>query len=85
MRVIKTADFEKQLAILPLQIRRYFSRQEEIFLANIRDSRLHLKKLIVIEDIFSFRITRNYRCLFYFHQDEVVVFFAVNHRKDAYR
>ena len=85
MRIVKTADFAKQLVKLPLEIRRAFSRQEKIFVADSRDSRLHLKKLNTSDEIFSFRITRNYRCLFYFYQDEVVIFFAIDHRKDVYR
>lgn len=85
MQVIKTDDFLKQLGRLPLQIRRYFPRQEKIFLENIHDPRLHLKKLAVRDEIFSFRLTRNYRCLFYFHQNNVAVFFAADHRKDIYR
>ena len=85
MQVIKTKDFDKQLVLMPSRIRLLFAKQEAIFLTNLRDSRLHLSKIFAMESVFSFRITKNYRCLFYFYQDDIAVFFAVDHRKDVYR
>ena len=85
MQIIKTPDFQEQLETLPKHFQRFFSRQEKIFLENTRDPRLHLKKLNVADSIFSFRVTRSYRCLFYFHKPEIVIFFTIDHRKDVYR
>jgi mRNA-degrading endonuclease RelE of RelBE toxin-antitoxin system len=52
VQIVKTDDFHKDLAKLPADIRRAFARQEKIFLADYRDSRLHLKKLIVKKDVY---------------------------------
>jgi mRNA-degrading endonuclease RelE of RelBE toxin-antitoxin system len=85
MKIIQTDDFKKELAKLPLSVQKTYTEQEIRFLANHRDSRLHIKKLHGLDGVFSFRITREYRALFYFHDKEIIVFFAVGHRKDVYR
>lgn len=85
MKIIQTDDFKKELAKLPISIQKAYDAQESLFLENHRDSRLHVKKLHGLDGVFSFRITREYRALFYFHDKEIIVFFAVGHRKDVYR
>ncbi|MBI4136006.1 MAG: hypothetical protein HY481_00435 [Candidatus Vogelbacteria bacterium] len=84
MEIIKTDDFIGQLRKLPVEIRYLYERQEAIFLRNQFDHRLHLKRILMLEGVYSFRITRRYRCLFYFQSKEVVVFFTIGHRKDIY-
>lgn len=85
MEVIKTADFEKDLRKIPDSVRELFLVQEGRFQTNSHDSRLHMKKLKDLDGAFSFRITRNYRVLFYFHTENAAVLFKIGHRKDVYR
>ena len=85
MRIVKTPDFEKSYRNLEFYVRRLYDIQEERFIFNVRDPRLHIKKLKDIDGVFSFRITRNYRALFYFQNKVSVVFFDIDHRKDIYR
>jgi len=83
MRIRKTDDFTNGLKRLPSEVKRLFKRQEIIFDANWLDTRLHAKRLKELSGVYSFRITRRYRVLFYFRGDEAI-FFAIGHRKDIY-
>ncbi len=83
MVVHKTPDFVSDLGKLPSEIRKLFNRQENIFKKNWLDPRLHTKRNKELPGVFSFRITRRYRALFYFRDDKAV-FFAIGHRKDIY-
>jgi mRNA-degrading endonuclease RelE of RelBE toxin-antitoxin system len=85
MEVIHTPDFEKGLKVLPKRTKDFCIAQEKRFKENFRDSRLHMKKLQGLDSVFSFRINREYRVLFYFSAENIAVFFAVGHRKDIYR
>ncbi|MDO8530445.1 MAG: hypothetical protein Q7S10_03525 [bacterium] len=73
----------KKLAKLPKDVFKIYKKQERIFTENWLDSRLHTKKLIGV-NWYSFRVTRNYRVLFYFQDVDVVVFTDIGHRKDIY-
>jgi len=75
--------FGKKLIKLPKDVIKIYEKQEKIFTGNWLDGRLHTKKLIGV-NWYSFRVTRNYRVLFYFHDTEVVVFTDIGHRKDIY-
>lgn len=66
MTIIRTEDFERSFRSLPEAYQRLYTKQENRFQENRRDSRLHIKKVRGLSDVFSFRITRNYRALFYF-------------------
>jgi mRNA-degrading endonuclease RelE of RelBE toxin-antitoxin system len=46
--------------------------------------RLHIKRIKELPGVFSFRITRRYRVLFYFRNGEAI-FFKIGHRKEIYR
>ena len=83
MKIIETDGFQKNLEQLPKNLITVYRKQKKIFSLNWRDSRLHTKKLKGSED-YSFRITRNYRVIFYFYEDETVVFASIGHRKDIY-
>ncbi len=83
MVIHKTKDFIEELAELPAEIRRLYRKQEAIFKRNWLDQRLHTKRLKEFSGVYSFRITRRYRALFYF-RDAETVFFSVGHRKDIY-
>lgn len=85
MNIITTSDFERVFEELPKDIQRLYRMQKERFLENWRDIRLHIKKVKGLPDVFSFRITRQHRVIFYFHHVNIIVFFEVDHRKDAYR
>lgn len=86
MRVLRTPDFERALHKLPARTRSLCEKQLAILAADWRDPRLHLKKLRVpYEGIYSFRITRTYRGLFYFAIEDSIIVFDADHRKDVYR
>jgi mRNA-degrading endonuclease RelE of RelBE toxin-antitoxin system len=85
MDIIRTTDFEKQLKSLPKKALSLYQTQEKRFCENVRDPRLHLKRLEGMDGVFSFRITRAYRTLLYFKTPNIVVFFSIGHRKDIYR
>ena len=83
MNIAKTKNFLSQFARLPNSIKVIYEKQEVVFLANWFDERLHVKKLKELKGIFSFRVTRRYRVLFYF-QNREAIFFSIDHRKDIY-
>lgn len=85
MEIVQTSGLKKSLDKLPNEIRRIYQVQAERLLANPRDPRLHIKKIKDLKLAFSFRITRRYRVFFYFQNPDTAIFFAVDHRKDAYR
>ncbi len=83
--IIKTSDFNKAYKNLQASIRKLYLVQEKRLEINLRDSRLHIKKLKNFDGVFSFRITRRYRVLFYFQNLNTVIFFDIDHRKDIYK
>lgn len=84
MFILKTEDFIKWFEKLPVEIKTIYHKQENIFKINWLDSRLHIKKLKELNGVYSFRITRRYRVLFYFRGNEEVIFFSVGHQKEVY-
>lgn len=85
MKVLYTHEFKKRFAKLPPNIKTLFSKQERIFKKNWKDSHLHLKKLSDHPLPFSFRITRGYRVLFVFTEQDVTLFTTIGHRKEIHR
>ncbi|MEK7068768.1 MAG: hypothetical protein AAB947_00105 [Patescibacteria group bacterium] len=86
MLIIRTDDFERALAKLPAQIREQCEAQVVILKNDWRDTRLHIKKLREpYKGIYSFRIMRGYRALFYFDTASNIIIFDADHRKDIYR
>ena len=83
-KIIEKKSVEKALDDSPNRIREKYSTQKERLKEDRRDPRLHTKKLKGLDGVYSFRITRAYRGLFYFHQKEIIVIFSVGHRKDVY-
>jgi len=73
------------LGRLTADVRRLFFIQEEILKQDWRDPRLHVKKLTGRLPLFSFRVTRSYRVLFYFRAYDEIALFAIGGRKDIYR
>jgi mRNA-degrading endonuclease RelE of RelBE toxin-antitoxin system len=84
MIIIETEDFKKDLKNLPSEIKRLYQRQKVIFKENWLDPRLHTKRIKELPGVYSFRITRRYRVLFYFRNGEAI-FFKIGHRKEIYR
>lgn len=84
MVIHKTKDFVDEFAELPAEIRRLYRKHEVIFIKNWLDKRLHTKRLKEFSGVYSFRITRRYRALFFFRDAEAVLF-SIGHRKDIYR
>jgi mRNA-degrading endonuclease RelE of RelBE toxin-antitoxin system len=84
MNIIETEDFKKDFKDLPASIRKLYQKQKEIFKQNWLDPRLHTKRLKELPGVYSFRITRRYRALFYFRNDNVI-FFKIGHRKEVYK
>jgi len=85
MKIVKTKDFEKEFAKLPSSIKKLFATQQKIFQKNWLDSRLHIKRVKELPGVYSIRVTRRYRALFYFDKDGNAIFFAIGHRKEIYR
>jgi len=84
MVIRETNDFKKDLKDLPSGIKKIFQKQKIIFKENWLNPRLHTKRIKELPGVYSFRITRRYRVLLYFRDDEVV-FFKIGHRKDIYK
>lgn len=85
MKILYTDEFKKQFHKLPVKIQQLYKKQENIFLQNWKDSRLHSKKLVEQNLAFSFRITRRYRVLFVFTDEQTTLFTTIGHRKNVYR
>ena len=85
MNIIRTKNFDRSRGKLPSEARKFYLVQEQRFKENWRDSRLHIKKLYGFEDALSFRVTRNWRVLFYFQNKTTAIFFEIDNRKDIYR
>lgn len=80
----ETKDFKKDLKNLPSEINKLFQKQKIIFKENWLDPRLHTKRIKELSGVYSFRITRRYRALFYFKNNEAI-FFKIGHRKEIYK
>lgn len=81
--IIEIDDFKKKLEKLPKHIIKLYSKQKNVFTVNWLDGKLHAKKLADMNG-YSFRITINYRVLFYFYDNKTVIFVSIGHRKDIY-
>lgn len=85
MKILYTDEFKKQFRKLPVPAQNLYRKQENIFRQNWKDPRLHGKKLTDHDLAFSFRITRRYRVLFIFADEQTASFITIGHRKDVYR
>lgn len=84
MNIHKMPVFVRKLEKLPKEVRRLYRRQESRFEDNWLNPLLQTKKLKELSGVYSFRITRKYRALFYF-KNNLAIFFSIGHRKDIYR
>ena len=83
MKIFYSQRFKKDLSSFPAGIKRIYNKQQDIFIVNWKDHRLHVKK-VINTPLFSFRVTRNYRVLFKFIDENSVLFASIGHRKDIY-
>ena len=85
MKIIYAEEFSKEFDKLPASAQILFRRQEKFFRVDWRDPRLHTKKLQGQLVTFSFRVTRKYRALFIFVDEQTALFATIGHRKEVYR
>ena len=86
MAVIRLDSFERSLKSLPSDVQRRAEEQIVFLRSDPRDPRLHIKKLRKpLDSVYSFRITRSYRALFYFDTENNIIIFDADNRKDVYR
>ncbi|MBU0705602.1 type II toxin-antitoxin system mRNA interferase toxin, RelE/StbE family [Patescibacteria group bacterium] len=79
-------DFLKDFKKLPKNIRKKLGELEEIFRENPFHPELHSKGLHgKLRDFYSFRITRDYRVVYLFTDENKALFLLVGHRKDIYK
>jgi len=78
--------FLKEVQKLPVKTQKKVAEQLEILGSQPFDSRLHSKALHPpLQGLFSVRVTREYRILFRFIDEETIFLIHVRHRKDIYR
>ena len=85
MKIFYTDEFIKKLERLPTETQKFYLNQENLLRENWRGPKLHTKKLRGRPIVFSFRVTRSYRALFYFRSSDEIILFAIGHRKDVYK
>lgn len=64
-KVTYTKSFVNHFKKLPYTVQVKTDDTVGLLAVDFRDSRLHTKKLNSIDDIYSFRIGRDYRCLLF--------------------
>lgn len=86
MILLKSKNYRKAVFSLSRKDKILLSRQEDLLIQDIFNSKLHTKKLkgFGTDRVFSFRITREYRGIFRLRGQDVILF-AIGHRKDIYQ
>jgi addiction module RelE/StbE family toxin len=86
MRVVRCSDFVKSAGLLPAEIQNKLSFLIFILAENPSSPRLHMRKLTGrFHGLRSFRVTRDWRVIFYFIGSDTAYLVDVGHRKDIYR
>ncbi len=86
MNIIYSRDFLKILSRLPESVQIKLDSLLEILEKNYLNPLLHTKRLSgSLANLYSFRITRDYRVIFMFEYSNVIKLLEVGHRKDIYR
>ena len=83
--VVFSRDFVNHFKKLPLHIRSKTDSLIDILSVDYRDSRLRTKKLHGENNLYSFRISHDYRVIFQFIDSQKIYLLDVKHRKDIYR
>jgi mRNA-degrading endonuclease RelE of RelBE toxin-antitoxin system len=84
-RVTYTKSFVSHFKRLPYSVQIKTDTQVSMLMIDFRDSRLHSKKLQSHVDLYSFRIGRDYRCIFMFENGDTIKLIDIQHRKDIYK
>ncbi len=86
MRLIYEKNFLKSARLLPTSIQHQLAQQLERIQKDPRDPQLHSKMLSgKLMGFSSFRITRDYRTIFQYINQNTIQLLIVKHRKDIYR
>lgn len=83
--VTYTKTFAKHFKTLPRSTKVKTDELTALLVIDFRDSRLHTKKLALEDDIYSFRVGRDYRVLFVFDSGKEIKLIDIQHRKDIYK
>lgn len=84
-KVTYTKNFVSHFKRLPYSVQIKTDEQVSMLMIDFRDSRLHSKKLQSNTDLYSFRIGRDYRCIFMFEHGNTIKLIDIQHRKDIYK
>ena len=76
--------FKKSLKKIPYDIIESTEEIIGIMSNNYNHSKLHTKKLQGNNILYSCRVTRDYRLLFYFEKS-IIIIHTLKHRKDVYK
>jgi len=83
--VVYHARFLKETRTLPKSQQKKLARLIELLADDPYDARLHTKHLSgELIGVLSFRVTRDWRVLFCFLDEETIKLLAVGHRSDIY-
>lgn len=74
-----TEKFEKNLKILPKEIRKKFYKQLNLLLSDLRHPSLHTKRIQGTSDIWEGRVDYKYRFTFNLYQGVVILRVIGNH------
>ncbi len=86
MQLVYADKFLKSVHRLPAAIQKHLAQQLERLQKNPHDPRLHCKILSApLVGFYSFRVTRDYRVMFRYTDDETIHLLITKHRKDVYR
>ena len=86
MRLVYSEKFFNESKKLPEPIQNKLARLLEFLASNPFHPLLHTKKLSGnLNQSYSFRITRDWRVIFYFEDKETIKLLKVGNRKDIYR
>jgi mRNA-degrading endonuclease RelE of RelBE toxin-antitoxin system len=86
MQIILEPSFIKSAKNLPENIREKLSKLLPLLQDNPYHPLLHTKKLSGgLAGLFSFRVTREWRALFYFKNHETIHVIEADNRKDIYK
>ncbi|MDP2950903.1 MAG: type II toxin-antitoxin system RelE/ParE family toxin [bacterium] len=86
LKVVYTNDFLKAVKRLPTNTQNKLVKQIEILQQSPFNPILHTKALVgQLTGFYSFRITRDWRAVFYLLDEFTIKIVKVGHRKDIYK
>jgi addiction module RelE/StbE family toxin len=86
MRVVYSREFVKQVTVLPKKTQKMLDILLRILSKNPFYPTLHTKNLKgELSRMFSFRITRDWRVIFIFEDNNTIRLVKIGNRKDIYR